>query len=495
MLVGRYPFSPQHNMGGDDTIDKERRVRETIGRAVQGQWEIPNELVVSSPARSLINILLSLDPKDRGFARGLLSTHLFFRIAATRTCKLNLNVSLAESKKKRAVSERASFSVAENMQVHYDVNCPTTIPNLWSESNFETPEKMSKMQCKVKKLPPSSSQNAQTSRFLNPLRDLSKLLPAKYDWKECNLKRNVNGRVKTLHYTLFVLPKSNGIVIHCEREEDSSGAFMHVTGDGAKVLVGKLGSRPVAGNCSNNKQNDLIYEAFQRRPLKSRQTLFPAHSHGVDNRDEQTTFMHQTPSQSTLHSLRTTQSLPTINGREKASKFYRPLSRLLRPKYRTHLSLFQKVEGIVSTISRQLSTFSIHVHHYRKSVNITHYNAGNQICAVTTPHNDTSRFIFVSFKDGVKIQYDPHCECGQIQDESKIIGRIFLDRATRKLVLVGGDSNPLYSFHLIFVHEAIKKCVEICKQIMPLMNERQCAVPFVLVAKGQSSSEWQIMER
>ena len=61
MLVGRYPFSPQHNMGGDDTIDKERRVRETIGRAVQGQWEIPNELVVSSPARSLINILLSLN--------------------------------------------------------------------------------------------------------------------------------------------------------------------------------------------------------------------------------------------------------------------------------------------------------------------------------------------------------------------------------------------------------------------------------------------------
>ena len=48
-------------------------------KVVQGDWNLPQDICLSNAAVELLSQLLSYDPQQHGFARGLFSTHTFFR--------------------------------------------------------------------------------------------------------------------------------------------------------------------------------------------------------------------------------------------------------------------------------------------------------------------------------------------------------------------------------------------------------------------------------
>ena len=76
MLVGSYPFS---NKKGDENCQpKADRIQHTLNRVINGVWKVPPQIRLSEHASSLLHQLLSLDPGNRGIARGILSAHPFF---------------------------------------------------------------------------------------------------------------------------------------------------------------------------------------------------------------------------------------------------------------------------------------------------------------------------------------------------------------------------------------------------------------------------------
>lgn len=539
MLVGRYPFSQVRRISsGDDRMNAENRVRDTIGRVVRGNWEIPHELIISDDAQNLIGTLLSLDPKHRGFARGILSAHSFFRAETMKKARSNLFIPVSNSingttatssiirtpQAEKQVRNRLQNSKSRSVANAYSckkTDCQTELQlntkgrkifqNRIPQAESKTAEPSNGVKCQTEGTSNISQCTLKahptqelSQPFLSPLTNLSKLIPAKYQWCERNMKRSIDGETKSLHFTLYILPNSHGAVFQCERIEDGSGAFMHIIGDGSRVFVGKLGSRLVRTNYSKStivqQGVDLVKEAFQRRPKKSMQAEFPLSSNS---------FEHQTTMNSTLYGSRTTHSMPIMSGNGNASNFYKPLSRLFRPRYQIYLSLFRKVEGVISRMSVFLSKFSIHVHLRGKSekasssssefcssgVNIT-CNDHNQICTITTPQNGRTRSILVSFVDGICIKYDTETNAGEIHDGSNSIGKIILDETRARLRFVNGCNHHAYSFHLLFAHEAIKKCVEICVSAMHKVQigDHQPS-PFVVVANRHRSYSWIVKDR
>jgi len=92
LLVGRYPFSPPKPVLNSSRYSsaisdkrqltspkKSAKVQETISRSIKGLWCLPSELLINEPTKKILYQLLSLDPQKRGFARGLLSTHAYFK--------------------------------------------------------------------------------------------------------------------------------------------------------------------------------------------------------------------------------------------------------------------------------------------------------------------------------------------------------------------------------------------------------------------------------
>ena len=90
MLVGRYPFSsPQklknmHESNQAQSRNRNQRIQETIDRALRGEWSFPHNITMSENARSLVVQLLSHDPPKRGFSRGILASHQFFKVRSNK---------------------------------------------------------------------------------------------------------------------------------------------------------------------------------------------------------------------------------------------------------------------------------------------------------------------------------------------------------------------------------------------------------------------------
>ena len=180
MLFGRYPFShrtPESMRHCGERSSEGSRLKKTLERVVQGQWSIPIGVEVEPHALSLLKQLLSINPKERGFARGLVSTHLFFVASNFRS----------HSKEKR---QKESLS------------------NL--------------------------SKRARYSPFINPIEGISKIFPGKYQWIELRLGTK-------FFFTVFLLPSKLGVVMQCERSGTMiKGAWMHLSNSGKEICVGKL---------------------------------------------------------------------------------------------------------------------------------------------------------------------------------------------------------------------------------------------------------------
>uniref|UniRef100_A0A7S4HY09 Protein kinase domain-containing protein n=1 Tax=Odontella aurita TaxID=265563 RepID=A0A7S4HY09_9STRA len=80
MLIGRYPFSLPKQGSEGNFKTRDQRVRDTIERALRGDWFIPESVTVSEHARALLIQLLSREPSKRGFPRSILGAHPFFQL-------------------------------------------------------------------------------------------------------------------------------------------------------------------------------------------------------------------------------------------------------------------------------------------------------------------------------------------------------------------------------------------------------------------------------
>jgi len=186
--------------------------------------------------------------------------------------------------------------------------------------------------------------------------------------------------------------------------------------------------------------------------------------------------------------------MPIINRGLKTSKFYKPLSRLLTRKYRAYLSVYRKMEACVATMLQSYSKqLSIHVHHVSKAVTIPQCHIGNLICTITTPSDDTTRYILISYKDGVQLKYNPSTDAGEVAENGLQVANIVLNTRLRKMSVTDGREMQRYSFHLIFAQEAIYKCIEICKQIISECSEGGSTMPMTVVVRGQSVNDWHVM--
>eukprot|EP00978_Attheya_sp_CCMP212_P006956 scaffold16242_cov55-Attheya_sp.AAC.3 len=83
LLTGKYPFSPTKKKQQSENLDpttRAKRVQDTMGRIICGDWSIPEGVKVSSQGKALLKQLLSLNPRRRGSASGILLSHSFFML-------------------------------------------------------------------------------------------------------------------------------------------------------------------------------------------------------------------------------------------------------------------------------------------------------------------------------------------------------------------------------------------------------------------------------
>ena len=229
MLFGRYPFSPKtaELMRHDGKHCSEgSRLRKTLRRVVQGRWRIPIGVEVEPHAILLLKQLLSINPRERGFARGLVSTHLFF--VASNLCS-----SVKRPRQTESCSELTK-------RVRYGRPSTSTIHR----------EKDAQSHC------------------IKPIEGISRLFPGKYQWIELRLSTQ-------FLFTVFLLPSKLGVVMQCERSgATAKGAWMHLLNSGTEICVGKLAPDDV-----NAATVTLVKEAFHRRPRQHWKSSLQHFSH------------------------------------------------------------------------------------------------------------------------------------------------------------------------------------------------------------------------
>lgn len=492
MLIGSYPFSrPQSNDARHDAIGKEKRLRETIARAAKGHWSIPDGINVNDEVRSLLEQLLSLDPKKRGFARGLLSMHPFFegsvqtrRSTCNNRSRLSHRVNSSESGSSNHKEGRSSdlrMLEARPRVKRYEGSSAPANKRKMNNQQGRTSNPLASSICRGSE----DVQNVSIRDLVCPILELTSLIPSKYEWKEQNSKRTIRDEVKTLLFALFVLPRAQGVVIQCERLDTTTGAWMHVIGNGRRVCVGKLGTSPIVKN-----NGDILREAFERMPRAYKK--YHSFVGGNDCCEQQTVLSSHKPFQnSTLCSMPSTNSMPITSAHMTAQKLYKPLSKLLTRKYRTYLFLYRKLESVVSRLSQSLSRLSIQVHH-----NI--YNHRNEICTVATPCNGKARYIVIFFKDGVEIRFNSSIDAGELFENGSRVATVILNNSSKSLSIADGRQRGRYSFHQLFAYQAICNCIDVLKteeSIRSVNESHHLTTPVIVIAKGRSSKDWHILKR
>ena len=157
----------------------------------------------------------------------------------------------------------------------------------------------------------------------------------KYQWISAKKKKisktSVGGHKIT--YTVFILPAGKGIVFQCEKQS-GSGAWMHVTGDGEEICMGKLSRKPIRtaknedSKCS--EETFLYQEAFSRRPKKYR-NIQDAHPPYLNCHENQS-MCTSVPLHYTVYSTPSTNSVPLLHQGNGSYKQYKKISSLLHGK-------------------------------------------------------------------------------------------------------------------------------------------------------------------
>ena len=459
MLCGRYPFSHPPGCGGERRSEG-NVVQKTLGRVVHGQWSIPNGIEIGLHAMSLLKQLLSLNPQERGFARGLVSTHLFFVVPnlvnVERTRQRNTIVLYGTSKKGRSVLQRDLVSSPQS-------------------------------QSHLKPIHPKRPS------FVNPILGIGIFFPGKYQWVE------ILSGTQVL-FTAFLLPCQLGVVMQCERIETSrkeAGVWIHLLETGKEICVGKLAPQQTLHKplnvfnrfkIANAATASLVNEAFQRRP---RQIWNMTNSHQNDVYSSTNTMLPSSQTQATLHSIPTAQSMPQINNWRKQ---YKPLSSILIAKNRIYFAIYKKLEKFLERNEIFLqSQIEMSVHHMADGSKTNQgLSLDNKLCSVTTFRDDKTRYIIVTFKDAVQLKYSPSTEAGHLvnpADPDNIIVNVEFCGKLQRLIALDTDCAGLYSFHLRFAHEAIAKLLEVCRtNFLKPYN-----VPVIVEARGQSYKDWRLI--
>jgi len=103
--------------------------------------------------------------------------------------------------------------------------------------------------------------------LLTILHEISFLPSMKHTWKEIHKKKNKPKEKVKRYYSIFILPYGIGAVIQC-KEKNGKGAWIHLTGDGTRVGVGKLSHHYHYHNMNgaSGKNQSIIDDAFCYRP-------------------------------------------------------------------------------------------------------------------------------------------------------------------------------------------------------------------------------------
>lgn len=83
MISGRNPFSIAAPPT-QDIIEKTKRMQQIMQRVICGDWSLPANVRIEEPLEILLHQLLDDQPKNRGSARAILSSHPFFQADSTR---------------------------------------------------------------------------------------------------------------------------------------------------------------------------------------------------------------------------------------------------------------------------------------------------------------------------------------------------------------------------------------------------------------------------
>lgn len=457
---------------------KEERIRETIDRVLDGRWSIPDDAKVSIEANSLLSCLLSKNPKDRGFARGLLSTQPFLRPST------------------HLPHARQCSQYKKHFTGNFSANSPCPLEGVHSISI-----------ARLKNLGPKSlvEFSKHDNHLLEKITDLPFIFPGRYAWEETTKSDT------KLFLEMFVLPKCLGVVIQCKRisyGSDVAGIWMHLSSSGSHVCVGKLVNKGLPTFVWKPHSNlpwdplsvRLMNNAFTRRPRKYKchPALVEQQILGNDQKWNLLNSCSMTSSslQSTIYSKASSMAGSQRAIAESAysvKKLYKPLTALLVKKYDSCLTIYRLMKKYLNKISDVHSCFCMHIH-ICTSEDIAKNERGSHICTVTTVSMNNSKYFKLNFEDSLEIRYSPSTETGEVRSyvenclEARI-EEIHFSTESRSIALVSPQKSQRYPFHLRFAYEAIQKSLEYFEGNFIITNK----MPIIVEARGSSSNEWHII--
>lgn len=528
MLVGRYPFSrTNHNrvlvQNGDindhNLPNKLVKTRETIARVLRGDWRLPPNLCVSKAAIGLLSQLLSMDPQRRGFARGILSTHSFFNVR--RSIEPQKGILLSKPTRLNALSERK-----EESQNNHDLSIGCVSCELTVNSHTKTIKKAERVtnDYSIASIKPNLSKindqfqyrnpiqggklvrknKSSLKQFIGPIRNIHHLPPMKHRWETKKQMKLGSSQTMKLSFTVFVLPESRGVVFQCEKT-DGRGAWMHITGNGEDICLGKLTKSsipvPLGKNIDPGDNNSLLLEAFSRSPKKLKS--FRGKSFDTVTNNDNQSMCTMGAFHNTMYSTPSTHSAPLPSHNHVVRMKYRRISCLLQKKNRPFLTLFRKLDKFVNELNRNLPKIYLSIHESNEETQNCS-QIGSLLCTVALVENAKS-FIVVTFADGFHIKYDRSTGFAEIclfssdGNCSRDTCTVYLQSNDIKLQnknnggKVGGTKIESYLSYLQFARSAIKKCVEIEREIQPRVKANQAPSlreRRTIIVKGKSFRSW-----
>lgn len=519
MLVGGYPFSRnvahRHLMNQNIVPneckfpDKVMKMKQTIQRVVDGDWSVPDNISLSATAYELLSRLLSVDPKMRGFARGLLSTHPFFdetkgdrkvvHTASTTARNSSGKIGQHECEIEQQPLHRTICPTKEVHEVdESSVGCISPLHTLIEKSigNNILKSKLNHQESLDPSREVSSHRfHASIPPFIRPLEDINQLPKMKYKWE---LKKNDS---LNLLFTVFILPERQGLVFQCEKT-CGRGVWMHITDDGENIYLGRLRRSPRRVSFIENmtRENLLLFEAFSRHPKK----LERGHDKSVwtiGNHEHQSMCTFDKIG-NTMYSTPSTHSVSSLAHSSLHQTKYKKLSCLLQKKNRTFLSLYKKLAKFLRVLKNNSTKLHLDIHE-RENNKSNDIQAGKLLCTVTLV-DYTKGIISVKFTDGLTVTYDRSTGFAEVSgvklEKMHKVGSIMVHLQSNDLKLkyredgdATGDTfiKSHYSY-LQFARSAIKKCIEIKQDIESKDDREQCRLSNrrMIVVNGKSFRSW-----
>ena len=523
MLVGKYPFSKsnRHDCNQNNVDCKAKKMKETIQRVVIGDWVLPRNLILSDGAVQLLSQLLSVDPKSRGFARGLLANHPFFNTYQERQihnhpsymssssrdsdmnssnrpprvpCLKNEDMVISDTNDDSNANQSSNRSCKGNPVL--DKECVSHRCN-----RIENQDNVKSTYQRIEKSLWSSKQRL----FIEPIKHFHNLPKLKYQWQSLTIKdkKSEISQKMQLSYTLFILPANHGIVFQCEKD-DGRGAWMHLTGNGENICVGKLSRSAQRVLYGQGKGTDaLLQEAFSRCPEKSIQQL-----NDVSFKNEnQSMCTIGTSSKTLFPNTSSYYSVPMMNNESFPKLKHKKISCLLHKKNKIFFAMYKKLAKVLMTFHVNIPTIYLCIHQCNTDQTQC-YEQGNLLCHAVIV-GDKTPIISITFVDEIKIKYDRFTGIADItsfkmaQSDQEEVVSVYLQNSKIKTVNIEGDTKINQDTnsniqkllpYLQFGRSVIKKCVEIEKDIRSKILEghdpQLLPEKRILIVKGKSFRSW-----